>query len=195
MGGPAVPVDVRLYNFNNQAGLGSFSFTITFDPAVASVLSVAQGAFLGSTERAVSCAAPVIASGSVTYGCSTTGTTPDGPTGSGVLATVTFQPGAGFGATNLVFSASQLEGIFGATSIGHTALTGGMLIGKCGDFNGDTTVTVSDFLLMIGQYGSSAGPPPTADWDPRYDLNDDGQVGAADIVVAAQQFGQSCSAT
>jgi hypothetical protein len=174
-------------------GLGGFEFTITFDADVASVLSVAPGSLLGSTGRPVSCTSPVIAPGSVSYSCSTLGSTPGGPFGSGVLATITFQPGANFGSANLVFATSFLDDTTGATSISHQPLIGAMLIGKCGDFNADNTVTVGDTLLMIQRFGSSAGPPPSPNWDPGFDINDDGRVSVADLVIEGQEFGRSCT--
>jgi len=130
----------------------------------------------------------------VSYSCGTSGSAPDGPLGSGVLAAISFQPGANFGSTNLVFATSHLDDITGGVPIGHQALTGGMLIGKCGDFNADQAVTVADILLMILQFGSIAGPPPSANWDPRFDVNNDGQISVADIVIEVQEFGRSCTA-
>jgi hypothetical protein len=130
----------------------------------------------------------------VSYSCSTLGSAPDGPLGSGVLAAITFQPGANFGSTNLMFATSLLDDITGGVPISHEPLTGGMLIGKCGDFNADQAITVGDILLMILQFGSTAGPPPSANWDPRFDVNNDGRVSVADIVIEAQEFGRSCTA-
>ncbi len=192
--GPPISADVRVQDLSYATGLGGFDFTITFDANVANVLAVAPGPFLGSTGRAVSCATPTIAPGSVSYSCGTSGSAPDGPLGSGVLAAITFQPGANFGSTNLVFATSHLDDITGGVPIGHQALTGGMLIGKCGDFNADQAVTVADILLMILQFGSTAGPPPSANWDPRFDVNNDGQISVADIIIEVQEFGRSCTA-
>jgi hypothetical protein len=176
------------------SGLGAFEFTITFDASVAGVTSVSPGPFLGSTGRAVNCAAPAILPGSVAYSCRTLGNTPGGPQGSGVLATIAFQPGAAFGSTNLAFTISHLDDITVAVPIVHQAITGAMLIGKCGDFNADHVVTIGDILQMLLRFGSIAGPPPTADWDPRFDVNDDGTVNIGDVVVEVQEFGRACTA-
>jgi hypothetical protein len=194
IGGPPIPVDVRVQDVNYQTGLGGFEFTITFDANVASVLSVAPGSFLGSTGRLVSCTSPVIAPASVSYSCSTLGSAPSGPLGSGVLATIAFQPGANFGSTNLTLTTSHLDDITGGVPISHQPLTGAMLIGKCGDFNSDQAITVGDTLLMIQRFGSTAGPPPSPNWDPRFDINDDGRVSVADLVIETQEFGHSCTA-
>jgi hypothetical protein len=192
--GPPVLVDVRVQNVVAAGGLGDFDFTVTFDTSVGTAVSVNPGPFLGSTGRAVTCAPAAIAAGSVNFGCDTTGGAPPGPTGSGVLATITFQPGASFGSSNLIFTSSSLRDI-GSAAIPHTALTGAMIIAKCGDFNGDTTVTVGDILLVILRFGSVAGPPPSANWDPAYDLNNDGRISVADLVIAGQEFGKSCTAS
>ena len=115
-------VDVRIKDMDYASGLGAFEFTITFDPRVTSVgvtpcspppnpcttpPPVTLGPFLGSTGRAVSCTPPEIDPGSVTppvipgsvnYSCNTIGAGPPegppGPQGSGVLARISFLPGA-----------------------------------------------------------------------------------------------------
>jgi hypothetical protein len=205
--GPAISADVRVQDLTysptpDTAGLGDFEFTITFrdnagniNPNVATILNATEGSpsFLGGTGRSVSCTSPVIAPGSVNFSCNTLGSAPAGPLGSGVLATITFQPGANFGSANLKFDLSHLDDITGDVPISHTPLTGAMLIGKCGNFNGDSGVTVGDILLMILRFGSNAGPPPTANWDPRFDVNNDGRVNVADLVIEGQEFGRPCT--
>lgn len=193
--GPVLPVDVRVKDLTYASGLGDFEFTVTFNASVASVVSVTQGPFLGSTGRSVSCTSPIIAPGSVNYSCNTLGSSPDGPVGSGVLATITFQPAASFGSTNLAFSTSHLDDITGTIPIAHDALTGAMLIAKCGDFNADKVVTIGDILQMILRFGSNAanpaGPPL---WDPRFDVNNNGAVNISDLVIEVQEFGRACNA-
>jgi hypothetical protein len=85
--GDSFSVDIRI---NNVANLGSYEWLLTFDPAVVGFVSVFNGPFLGSTGRTVFCPSAILDTGSVRFGCSTTGATPPGPTGSGVLSTVTF---------------------------------------------------------------------------------------------------------
>ena len=80
-------VDIRIENVTN---LGSYEWLLTFDPAVVEFVSVFNGSFLGNTGRTVFCPGAILDVGSVRFGCSTTGATPQGPTGSGVLSTVTF---------------------------------------------------------------------------------------------------------
>jgi Cohesin domain len=80
-------VDIRIENVEN---LGSYEWLLTFDPAVLDYVSVSNGSFLGSTGRTVFCPGAILDTGSVRFGCSTAGTTPPGPSGAGVLATITF---------------------------------------------------------------------------------------------------------
>jgi hypothetical protein len=72
------------------AYLGAYEFTLTFDPTVISFVGVANGAFLGSTGRSTNCLGPFLEAGSVRYGCVTLGSEPSGPSGTGLLARVTF---------------------------------------------------------------------------------------------------------
>jgi len=72
--------------------LGAFQFDLTYDPAIVKFVEVQEGPFLGSSGREVRCLPPRTGEGSAGLTCVTLGATPGGPSGSGVLATVTFQP-------------------------------------------------------------------------------------------------------
>jgi predicted aspartyl protease len=72
------------------AGLGAFEFALTYDPTYVQATDVTLGPFLGSTGRTVGEVGPLYATGVVTYGAYSMGTSP-GPSGNGVLATITFQ--------------------------------------------------------------------------------------------------------
>lgn len=200
LNGPAQSMDVRVKDVQYATGLGAFEFTITFNPAVASILSVTQGpltylgntaTFLGSTGRTPNCTAAVIGAGTVNYSCATQGATPNGPLGSGVLARISFQPGA-IGLTSLTFAKSHLLDITGTVNIAHTHKppTDKLLVAKCGDFNGDSVVTIGDILLMILRFGTNTGSP---NWDARFDVNDDGTVSIGDILIEVQEFGRACT--
>jgi hypothetical protein len=80
-------VDVAV---DGVSDLGGYEFTIAFDPAVVAFTGVTNGPFLGSTGRGVSCPGPTITINSVNFKCVTLGASPPGPSGTGVLATVTF---------------------------------------------------------------------------------------------------------
>ena len=86
VGSGAVSVDIKI---SGASDLGGYEFTLTWDGAILSFVSVTNGPFLGSTGRTVTCSAPAVTATSVAFGCQTTGPGP-GPNGSGALATVQF---------------------------------------------------------------------------------------------------------
>jgi general secretion pathway protein D len=88
--------------------LGAYQFELDYNPAIVTVQSIANATFLGSTGRIVLCAAPIVASASVRLACSTLGPEPPaGPSGSGVLAVVTFQA-VGPGTSSLSLTNTEL---------------------------------------------------------------------------------------
>jgi hypothetical protein len=97
----------------NMSGLGAFQFTVASNPAVTSVVSAQLGPFLGSTGRSVTCFQPAAGAGLFTYVCNTLGNTPTGPTGSGILATLTLH-GDGNGISPLTLQDVLLSGVNGA---------------------------------------------------------------------------------
>jgi len=70
--------------------LAAYEFELSFAPDVLTFVAAGSGTFLGSTGRTVTCFHPLVdsTSGTVRFACVTTGPTPPGPSGSGVLATV-----------------------------------------------------------------------------------------------------------
>jgi hypothetical protein len=76
----------------NVVNLGAYEFTLGFDPAILQYVRIQNGPFLGSSGRPVNCLPPDSDGTSVRMICVTLGATPPGPSGSGVLATVTFLP-------------------------------------------------------------------------------------------------------
>lgn len=99
-GGDVFTASIVVQNVTN---LGAFQFDLAYDAAVLAAEGVEEGDFLGSSGREVRCLPPREQAGSVGLSCVTLGAAPDGPTGSGVLATVTFRPVAA-GASTLHFA-------------------------------------------------------------------------------------------
>ena len=101
--GRTVELEVRIANASN---LGAFEFTLTYDPAVVTVVSATVGSFLGSTGRWVGVPkpAPIINNddGRVSIGAYSYGSA-NGPNGSGVLAKVMFR-GLARGSAPIAFS-------------------------------------------------------------------------------------------
>lgn len=85
--GSLLTVAVVAYNVSN---LGAYQFGLQFDPLIMSYVSAVNGPFLGSTRRQVDCDPPGLSSGVVRMVCRTLGSSPNGPSGDGVLATATF---------------------------------------------------------------------------------------------------------
>lgn len=110
----ADPVTVAV-TVNEVVDLGSFQFSLNFDPQVATVTSVSEGSFIGSTGRTIAPLSPVIdnLAGTVTYGVFSFGSQA-GPDGSGTLATLTFTPVAA-GTGNISFSDIILTDTQGTT--------------------------------------------------------------------------------
>jgi len=94
--------------------LGAYQLTLSYDSSILTALSIADGWFLRSTGRDVSCPPPVFEPGAVTFGCYTKGTSPTGPSGSGVLATVTFAASCGSGTSPLDLTQIELASPLGA---------------------------------------------------------------------------------
>ena len=75
---------------DHVTNLGAYQFDLQFDPVVMSYVNAVIGPFLGSTGRTADCLPPYQEGSSVRMVCTTRGAIPAGPSGSGVLATVTF---------------------------------------------------------------------------------------------------------
>ncbi len=121
--GSNTTIDIALANVT---GLGAFQFTLASNPAIASVSQVALGPFLGSTFRSVTCFQPSESPGLFTYVCNTLGSTPPGPSGSGIIATLTLN-GDGNGISPVTLQAVSLSGVNGAAlpppAVGAGAVT------------------------------------------------------------------------
>jgi len=87
--GPPFTVNVVV---DDVVNLGAFQLELVFDSSILGFVEIAEGPFLGSSGRTVQCLPPVTAEGLVRFVCVTLGQTPEGPEGSGVLATITFEP-------------------------------------------------------------------------------------------------------
>lgn len=75
---------------NNVTNLGAYQLSLEFDPVVMAYVSAANGPFLRSSGRSVDCDPPSLAGNAVLLVCRTLGSSPPGPSGNGLLATITF---------------------------------------------------------------------------------------------------------
>jgi hypothetical protein len=85
--GADLTVDISIERVVN---LGSYEWLLTFDPAIVEFVSVSNADFLESSGRTLGICSTILDTGSVRFGCATTGPTPPGPNGAGVLSTLTF---------------------------------------------------------------------------------------------------------
>jgi hypothetical protein len=112
-------LEVLAEQVDDPNGLAAFEFKLSYDPEVIRFVEVKAGPFLGSTERDVHCIASRHDSAGtedIQFGCGTIAQGPPwGPTGSGLLATVTFAPRAA-GTTSLNVAA-QMTKVIPAYSI------------------------------------------------------------------------------
>ncbi|MBN2415654.1 T9SS type A sorting domain-containing protein [bacterium] len=122
----------------NVSGLGSFEFTLSFDTDIIHADASLPGDFLGSTGRTVLPLSPVIDNasnpGSVRHGAASLGSSPAGPSGSGILARIVFTAQSN-GSAAVHFTSAQITDIAGAAitidqvddgriDIGGNSLTG-----------------------------------------------------------------------
>jgi hypothetical protein len=115
-----VPIDVT-----SVENLGAFGFLLTFDGDVLELIEIEEGDFLGSTGREVVCDAPVVDTFAVMITCVTLRMEPDGPSGDGNLANITFRL-KGTGTTDLQFDRIELTDPLGTripASINSARLT------------------------------------------------------------------------
>jgi hypothetical protein len=55
------------------------------------------------------------------------------------------------------------------------------------DLNGDSSVGLTDLVILAKAWGSKPGDP---NWNPNADINGDGSIGLIDLVIMAQHYGQ-----
>jgi hypothetical protein len=82
-----ITIDVVVQNADE---IGAFEFKIYFDIEALEYLSYSAGPFLGSTGRPISCI-PILSENTLRLGCTSTGISPPGPSGDGVLASLYFR--------------------------------------------------------------------------------------------------------
>jgi len=152
---------------------------------------------------------PSVETGSVGYACISIGSSPPGPDGSGVLATVSFLATAN-GVSSLHLSDVILSDITGTAKQAAVTQDGVVYVGptptatatptrtptatptglvaptsaSCADLNGDGTVRGADISIVVARYGTS---------DPAADLDGSGIVLGPDISIAVRQYGTDCT--
>lgn len=204
--GSDVVVDVLVDDVTN---LGAYEFTLSFNPSVLSFVSFSNGPFLGSSGRSVTCLPPlldvdvngdtIVDPGFARVGCTTLGPTPDGPTGSGLLATVTLSTSCA-ASSDLDLARVGLGDILGTdiptqTSGGSATVSDGAPCptpsptpmttppGLVGDADCDRTVTSIDATVILQL---TAGLLDTLPCRRNADPSQDGTIDAIDATLILQ---------
>lgn len=198
--GQIATVELQVEGITDPDGLASYEFAVTFDPAQLDFVSFTNSAFLGSTGRSVLCL-PVLFDrdgdtnpdpGYVRAGCITQATESPpqgGPTGSGMLATITFEtlcPGT----SPLEFDRASLGDPLANTfdlGIIEAAIT---VTGTpceppvpAGDANCDGDATAVDAALILQL---SAGIVDSLECEDAADVNGDGAGNSIDAALVLQ---------
>jgi hypothetical protein len=169
--------------------IGAFQLELHYNAAVVQAVSVQAGRWLSSTGRAVIELPPVIDNGAgiVTLGAASTGDQP-GPNGSGILATVTFR--ALVGQCALELRQVQLSNTQ-AGMIPANVQSGRVVVGECmlADFDCNCEVNIADVMQVARRWGARLGDPS---YDPRFDLDQDGDIDIVDLSIVAAAWGRTC---
>ncbi len=207
-----ITVNLTVNGVDAQAGLGAFDFNVVYDNrylhipitnlnGIPPAGTVNLGPFLASTARQTECDAPAVRyiPDSVTFYnismlCTTLGQTPQGPQGSGVLASFKFQPDLTYGQeTTLSIADSVLaDASIDAAEIVHTKVNGTIRAVKCANLDGQPAVSIGDILMIVNLFGTN---PQSPNWNPNADLDYNNGISIADILIAVTEFGQTCPTT
>jgi hypothetical protein len=197
LGSGAFNIDIRTDDVEN---LGAFEITLKFDRTVLEYVSASDGGFLASTGRVDTCAGsgidpnksngedrgvdPVLYDapniGAVHFGCTTIGIVENGsglagPSGAGILATVTFKPKS-LGTSPLSFGGLEanpyiikpVDGALGAAEGGHTALSPVETCnGPCGDLFMPVHISTGAVAVVAPDEPTPTGVPNTPTPAPR----------------------------
>ena len=200
VGGEPKTVYVRAKDvMHDPSGVAAFELRFVYDNDVVSATSIVPDtAWLGSSGRPVSCSASTIRAipghpdglWEALVGCATLFEFPDGPHGSGLLASITLVPGSEPGSTALTNLSFLVNTTADAAVIPVTVRSSVVTVAYCGDLNGSGAVDAFDIGIEVVAFGSVEGTPG---WDPLTDLNGSGNVDAFDIGIIVVQFGLLCS--
>ncbi len=183
-----ITVAVQLSNTNN---LGGFEFTLGYSPTQLAVEAISIGTLPTATGRSFVALPPTIdnANGSATFGAYSTGYTPTGVTGSGVLAYVRVRPLID-GAIPLNITDAQVMSVLEVPAavarqgtvfaVGNTCL---------GDFDQDRDIDIVDVQGVAYRWDSVTGQ---SRYLLRYDTERDGDIDIQDVQRVASRWGTRC---
>lgn len=195
---PAVPSSGSSYNIANSqpistCGIGSFTTTVSFDPGTLQFVSATSDTFLTSTGRPLfGTCAPTTGSGTVTFSCTTTGTTPLGPVGTGSLFSLKLKPLGLVNTTTPLTQTTTIADIQG-DAIAHTDASMTINFSRCADVSGNGNVSLADVLQVLGFVGKTSTNDGNWITNQKYDLNQNLSISLADVLYALDEVGQFCA--
>ena len=187
---------VWVKNVDNATGASAFQVHGTFSPTGLVVNGAStQTAWLGSTQRSVTCSSPDIGPGDVLLSCNTLLPPPNyGPKCpsqcTGLLATMGFVSQMEVGVFTVDFSSGTYlvdtpANPSNAAPIPATVRSTQFIVAPCADFNGDGSVRIADILYVVSKYFTNDIPA---------DLTGDGEVRVNDILIAVGEYFFNCTA-
>lgn len=173
----------------NITDFGAFQALLKFDPSLIEVDKVNVGDFFDNTDRDTT---PLVTevnniTGEVSVVAYTSG---DGisPNSDGTIATVAFvSKRTGF--SDLLLNDVRVYSSLG-DSVAITVNNGLVVVPVCfGDLTGDRFVDVGDVQIVAGRSNLSIGD---INYDPKYDINSDGEIDSIDVTIVSDRLYQRC---
>lgn len=188
--GKILTIDVAVAGVTDLYG---FEFKLSYNTTLLDAKSVAQGAFFPGPPNSYVLKNEINDAGGYVWFAVTLLSPGLAKSGSGVLATITFN--ATYGPSYPETAGCDLHlydtklGDQTAQPIVHDAIDGYYAyVPILGDINGDGKVDIFDLVILGAAFGSKPGD---INWDQRADFNDDSQVDIFDAIMLANNYGET----
>jgi PKD repeat protein len=192
MANVGTPMTVSV-DISNVTNLGSFQFTLAYNPSLVQVQAVSLAEFPSSTGRSFGPVGPTIdnTAGTASFGAMSLGSSPAGPNGIGRLAYVRLLPLAA-GTSGLHLSGTQVSDIQ-SNPLSLVTQDGSLTItANKGDFDGDSDIDILDVQRIAYRWGTHTGD---ALYLAIYDMDGDGDIDILDVQYVAYRWGTHFSAS
>jgi len=184
--------------------LWGYHIQLTYNTSVLQAIQVSNGNLITTSEdpsarfnATINEALDEVSIGAFFYYLTPPPYTTQGP---GTLASVTFRILHTGTSTLILQKATKLQGFNFTTNsvyniviadekpnnIGHGAVTAYL-----GDVTGDNTVNAADLTSMQNAYGSTAGPPPSPNWNSYCNFHEDSKIDVRDLYHVGENYGKS----
>lgn len=203
---PGSTYSITVYTDYADSDIWAWQFGLTFDPTVLRGTGVVNGDLITITKNPNAIFVAGTFNNTAGKLSVTTAyfdyTAPPPPTtsGPGTFATVNFEV-IGYGSSDitLVSRETKLVGAIGSATyniidgfIDYQNIGHGFFSNKlAGDADTDRNVDVNDLYQLGKAYASTAGPPPSSNWNSDCDFNHDFAVNVNDLSGLSSNYGQS----